>query len=82
MKYKILILSFTMIVLIGSSAFLASISVNPTNTSSANAKREYTSTLEILKDAVVQSESKIIQQTLTLRNAKRENTNGVSFMNR
>lgn len=72
MKYKILILSVALIVLIGGSVFLASISVGPAKTSSLNAKREYTLTSEISKETSVQSESKIARQAPTFPNAKRE----------
>ncbi len=82
MKYKIFILSFASIVLIEICAFLVSISVNPTNTSSANAKREYILTSEITKETAVHSKSKIARQTLTFPNAKREKIKAVSFMDR
>lgn len=72
MKYKILILSFASIVLVLVCTFLVSISVNPTNTSSPNAKRESIPTSGISKEAAVQSELKNAQQTLTFSNAKRE----------
>lgn len=72
MNYKIHILGFASIVLVGVCAFLVSTSVNPAYTSSPNAKRESMPPTGFSKEAAMQSELKIAQQTLTYLNAKRE----------